>query len=224
MREMDIRNHLVNIRTNKEITDWKLIETDELLEGYAIVPFVPKDLNVQDCNDFRTREIAAHAKKLDPVGVNSLAHGTLPRILVVQERWFNATHQDSNFSPQEKQSAINEYMQLKDLLKTFLDADLERNINGEPTIFGFPLGQANLSDGQKVLIQLCLAIHCQQKSLDDLILFLDEPENHLHPSVIIETIARIINKTPHGQIWISTHSIPLLSPFHPSPIWFMVVG
>jgi predicted ATPase len=78
-------------------------------------------------------------------------------------------------------------------------------------LFGFPLGQSNLSDGQKILLQLCLAIHCQQESLEDLVLFLDEPENHLHPSVIIETIERIKEEVSNGQIWISTHSIPLLS-------------
>jgi len=83
------------------------------------------------------------------------------------------------------------------------------------------LGKSNLSDGQKILLQLCLAIHCQEESLDDLILFLDEPENHLHPSVLIQTINKLIERTKNGQIWISTHSIPLLSSFDPSSIWFL---
>ena len=40
----------------------------------------------------------------------------------------------------------------------------------------------------KYIFQFSLAIYSQETALKDLILILDEPENHLHPSVIIETI------------------------------------
>jgi len=83
------------------------------------------------------------------------------------------------------------------------------------------MGQSNLSDGQKILLQFCLAIYSQEESLKDLILVLDEPENHLHPSVIIETIEKILKCVINGQIWIATHSIPLLAHFDPSLIWYV---
>jgi len=140
---------------------------------------------------------------------------------VIQDRWFNATRQDASFHEKDIGLAIKDYEKLKNLIALFLNTNVERTINGEPTLFGFPLGQSNLSDGQKILLQLCLAIHCQQESLDELILFLDEPENHLHPSVIIEIIERIIKRNSNGQIWISTHSIPLLSYFDPVSIWYL---
>lgn len=216
-----IKQYENNIANYKKQLAWKLIETDIPYENHSIVPFIPKNLDIKDCNNFRKNEIDSYSKQIDQVGVNSLANGTFARIQTTQERWFNATHQDSNVPDDEKHKAIEDYNKLKELIKLFLDTELERNINGEPTLFGFPLGQSNLSDGQKVLIQLCLAIHCQQKSLNDIILFLDEPENHLHPSVIIETIERIKSKNPNGQIWIATHSIPLLSYFDPSSIWFI---
>jgi hypothetical protein len=66
-----------------------------------------------------------------------------------------------------------------------------------------------------------MAIYSQETALKDLILVLDEPENHLHPSVIIETIERIQNCVSNGQIWIATHSIPLLAHFDPSLIWYV---
>lgn len=50
---------------------------------------------------------------------------------------------------------------------------------------------------------------------------MDEPENHLHSSVIIETIDRITKSVSNGQIWIATHSIPLLAHFDPSLIWYV---
>jgi len=217
----NINSHLTEIANREKILSWKLIETDENREEYTVIPFVPKSLELKDCNAFRKAEILAHAKSVDNVGVNQLANGTFCRIQVVQDRWFNATHQESSLSQEEKDTAVCEYGNLKDLIKTFLNTNIERSIDGEPTLFSFPLGQSNLSDGQKVLLQLCLAIHCQQRTLDDIVLFLDEPENHLHPSVIIQTIERIKEKTPNGQIWISTHSIPLLSYFDPSNIWFV---
>jgi len=210
-----------NIKQYNDQLSWKLIDTDIQYENYSIVPFVPKNLEIKDCNNFKKSEIDNYSKQIDNLGVNSLTNGTFARIQTTQGRWFNATHQDSNIPNEEKQKAIDDYNKLKELIKIYLDTDLERNIDGEPTLFGFPLGQSNLSDGQKVLIQLCVAIHCQQNSLDDIVIFLDEPENHLHPSVIIETIERIISKNPNGQIWIATHSIPLLSYFDPSAIWFV---
>jgi hypothetical protein len=53
---------------------------------------------------------------------------------------------------------------------------------------------------------------------------MDEPENHLHPSVIINTIERIRKCVTNGQIWIATHSIPLLAHFDPSFIWYVENG
>ena len=86
------------------------------------------------------------------------------------------------------------------------------------------MGQSNLSDGQKILLQFCLALYSQEASLKDLILVLDEPENHLHPSVIIETIERILTCVTNGQVWIATHSVPLLAHFDPSKLWFVEGG
>lgn len=222
--ENDLKSYKSELKKIMEIFNWDLIETDTIEDSYTIVPFIPKSLDLKDSDDFNRNQVKINAKNVDLVGVDSLAKGTFARIQLVQERFFNATHQNSNVPQIEKDEVIDEYERLKQLIHIFLNTELDRNIDSEPTIFGFPLGQSNLSDGQKVLIQLCLAIHCQSKALDKLILFLDEPENHLHPSVIIETIERVIKYIPNGQIWISTHSIPLLASFDPSNIWFMEDG
>jgi len=219
--QKNIDRYKTEINKCEQIINWKLIETDVIHQKYSIIPFVPKSTEITDCNSFRKSEMITSAKNIDQVGVSNLAQGTFARIQVIQDRWFNATHQESTLSQEEKDNAIADFEKLKDLTKLFLNTDIERSIDGEPTLFGFPLGQSNLSDGQKILLQMCLAIHCQEESLDDLILFLDEPENHLHSSVIIQTIERIIERTKNGQIWISTHSIPLLSYFDPTNIWYI---
>jgi hypothetical protein len=53
---------------------------------------------------------------------------------------------------------------------------------------------------------------------------MDEPENHLHPSILVELIEKIRTYNQKGQIWIATHSIPLISYFDPQDIWYMEDG
>lgn len=209
------------ISNSNKILDWNLVETSENSDNYSFVRFVPKSLDLQDCNTFPKSQIISFASIVDKVGVNSLPQGTYAKIQVIQNRWFNSTHQHSNAASEEREQAVKDYERLKDIIRIFLGTEITRTINDEATLFGFPLGQSNLSDGQKILLQFCLAIYSQQASLSDLILILDEPENHLHPSVIIETIERILTCVSNGQVWIATHSIPLLAHFDPSLLWYV---
>lgn len=215
---VDAENALNNCQLDQ---NWHFIETDVQSEIYSFVRFVPKRLDLQDCNLFPKNQIISHASTVDNVGIESLPQGTFAKIQVIQDRWFNATHQNSQVSQDEKEKAIKDYERLQYIIEIFLNSKITRTINDEATLFGFPMGQSNLSDGQKILLQFCLAIYSQEQSLKELILVLDEPENHLHPSVIKETIERIQNCVTNGQIWIATHSIPLLAHFDPSKIWFV---
>lgn len=208
----------------KNVLGWNYIETNYLAKNYKIIPFIPKSLDLVDSSELSKNLMRTKAKDIDSVGINFLAEGTFARIQAIQEKYFIVSHQDATFPAQVISAAKKDYNNLCELIKIFLNTDLGRNQNGDPLIFNLPLGRSKLSDGQKVLIQLCLAIHCQNKSLDELILFLDEPENHLHPSVIIETIEKIISLIPNGQIWIATHSIPLLASLNSNNIWYVEEG
>lgn len=201
--------------------NWNQIETSELNEKYSAVRFVPKRLDLKDCNSFPKNQIITYATDINSVGIDNLPQGTFAKIQVIQDKWFNSTHQHSQASKEEQESAIADYEKLKQIIDIFLNTPIGRTINDEATLFGFPMGQSNLSDGQKILLQFCLAIYSQETALNDLILILDEPENHLHPSIIIETIERIQKCVSNGQIWIATHSIPLLAHFDPSLIWYV---
>lgn len=224
----DILNHTNALDSSKQQIkhlelqlDWKQIETSELTESFSSVRFVPKSLDLKDCNSFPKNQIISYATNINLVGIDNLPEGTFAKIQVIQDRWFNSTHQHSQASKDEQESAIADYEKLKQIIDIFLNTSIGRTINDEATLFGFPMGQSNLSDGQKILLQFCLAIYSQETALNDLILILDEPENHLHPSVIIETIERIQKCVSNGQVWIATHSIPLLAHFDPSLIWYV---
>lgn len=200
---------------------WSLIKTDMATDEYSFVHFVPKHLDLQDCNSFGKSQLTESAAIIDKIGVDSLPRGVFAKIQVIQDRWFNATHQNTQISLEEKETAVADYEKLETIVGTFLATKILRTIDGEATLFGFPMGKSNLSDGQKILLQFCLAIYSQEQSLKDLILVLDEPENHLHPSVIIDTIEKIQSCAVDGQLWIATHSIPLLAHFDPKLIWYV---
>lgn len=203
---------------------WNYIETDAEAEKYIAIPFVPKNLNIRDCSNDGSNNLQSIADTASNIGVNNLHESSFAKIQVIQNRWFSVTHPMSTVSAEEKKEAIEEYTRLKEIIRIFLNSEVDRNINDQATLFGFPLGQANLSDGQKIILQYCIALHSQGISLKEHILLLDEPDNHLHPSIIIEMIERIISYNPDGQIWIATHSIPLLSYFDPQCIWYLEQG
>jgi len=74
------------------------------------------------------------------------------------------------------------------------------------------------------LLQFCVAIHAQADRLSELIVLMDEPENHLHPGAMLDAIEAIRPALSNGQLWIATHSIPLLAAFEPDDIWWMEEG
>lgn len=219
--EKTIENFRNQINNYEKTLNWNSIQTNELDEKYSSVYFVPKKLELSDCSTYPKNQMLQFANSVNQVGVAALPQGTFAKIQVIQDRWFSSTHQHSQIPDEEKKQAIKDYEKLNELIGIFLNTTIGRTIDDEATLFGFPLGQSKLSDGQKVLLQFCMAIYSQETALKDLILILDEPENHLHPSVIIETIDRIQKCNSNGQIWIATHSIPLLAHFDPSLIWYV---
>lgn len=197
------------------------IETVELQDVYSYVHFVPKQLTLQDCSNFSKKQMISLSTQMESVGVGNLPQCSFSKIQLILDNWVSATHQNSKLHESQKQVAIKNYEKLKELISIFLDTTLDRTTTDEATLFGFQLGESRLSDGQSILLQYCMAIYSQEIALKDLILVLDEPENHLHPSVIIEVIERIRKCVTNGQIWIITHSIPLLAHFDPSHIWYV---
>lgn len=223
MYEQTISRIDKNISEREPIQNWNLIETSELSDNYNTLKFVPKKLILSNSDSYTKNQLKDNASRKD-LGMDYLPQSTFATIQYVQNRWFEATHQNSSINTDEKTKSIRDYNKLKENIQIFLNTTLDRSTDGDATLFGFPLGDAKLSDGQKILIQFCIALYNQQVSIHDFILFLDEPENHLHPAAIIETIDRIRDCIPNGQIWIATHSINLLAHFDPSSIWFVENG
>lgn len=221
--ESEIEGLKNTIEIVQQQIDWNSIETDILGDLYTCVKFVPKSQYLINPSDYSKSQLIEKAQAGN-IGVELLHETVFAKIQHIQDKYYNVTHPNTHTTLEEKQKAITDYEKLQNLIRIFFGTEITRTINDEATLYGFPLGQSNLSDGQKVLMQFCMALYSQELELKDLILVMDEPENHLHPSVIIETIERISAAVTNGQIWIVTHSIPLLAHFDPSNIWFVEKG
>lgn len=223
-QKMAVQEATFNYRQEMYTSNWSFLETDYYVANFNCINFVPFNSSLNNPSLASLDQLLRSNREAKMPGMNNISQNALAVIQIVQNRWFSATHQLSTATNEEKTSANDDYEKLKNIINIFLNTDIDRNLDGEATLFGLPIGKANLSHGQTILLQFCVAIYSQEAELKDLILILDEPENHLHPSVIIEIIDRIQEVVTNGQIWIATHSIPLLAHFDPSLIWYVENG
>jgi hypothetical protein len=183
----------------------------ELVNSSLPVHFVSKDPNLWNPADSNRAQIRQFASQAEYPGMDGVAQATLSYIEIVQKHWWNVTHQNNREDLSTVKEKIESYELLRELIHTVLGVTLDRDLDDNPTLFNKPIFWAELSDGQKLLLQWCTALHAQGNKLSELILLMDEPENHLHPESMISTIERIIEANDKGQIWIATHSVPLIA-------------
>ncbi len=200
------------------------ITLDDNQQNVAVIDFVPNRIELEDWANQNKQSWEQKATQAKNPGVANLFQTSIPLIQKVMEIWFNTTHPMAEISDEDKESALKDYQRLQDIVKSFLSTEIGWNKDGYSTIFNKPIARAQLSAGQRVLLQLCVAIFAQGGSLENYIIFMDEPENHLHPSAVIDLLDTIKEHNPNGQIWIATHSIPLLSHFDSSSLWFVENG
>lgn len=237
--ENNIKNWQQQIENQpKQKEEWEkgISKLEELLEipipivlednqqNVAVVDFVPNKIELEDWTNQTEQQWMQKASHATTIGVANLHQSTIPLIQKVTRTWFNSTHPSIIISQKEKDIATADYERLQSIIQSFIGTTIDVDQNGHSTLFGKPIAQTQLSAGQRVLLQLCVAIFAQGGSLENYIIFMDEPENHLHPSAVIDLLDAIKEHNPNGQIWIATHSIPLLSHFDSSSLWFVENG
>lgn len=219
-----IQNSKQSLTISEEKLSWNLLQTDSEYNSYKGIPYVPGNGGLRNPNNENRGAIRNLAAKAHETGIINIANSALCKIQDLQDKWYEVTHQNSNAEQEEKDKVMHEYSQLKSIIEKFLNTELKRDISGDATIFGLKIGNAMLSDGQQALLKYAVAIHSHGASLDNIVLFMDEPEMSLHPSAIIEIIDKIIECIPNGQVWVATHSVPLLAHFDTNCIWFVENG
>jgi len=196
---------------NISYTDNKgsLIEEDVVITGLSISNYSHSDLPLQPASDFPPYVIN--------VSKNNLQDPKCNFGQTAQEALLYLTRL-SRYEHDEMQIFNEQYC------KPLLGYPLECGERNEPLLFGYPISELSkkpLSPGQKYLLRLCVALNCNVIPKDG-ILFLDEPETHLHPKVLLNLFDKLKNMVNLGQIWIATHSIELISHFWHSDVWYMI--
>jgi ABC-type branched-subunit amino acid transport system ATPase component len=183
----------------------------DVTQFFGIFNFVSKLIRLSDPAQMTKTALVQTANNAVILGTDHLADCTLAHIQHIQNLWWNSHHQWSRAENSNRNQMLQSYELLNELIEVLIGESLDRDSDDNATLFSKPIAQAQLSDGQIALLQWCTALHAQGKELSELILLMDEPENHLHPESMIETLDRIIAANKNGQIWIATHSVPLIA-------------
>ena len=129
--------------------------------------------------------------------------------------------------PESAESIANDIAALEAVIAALLGTKVDVDESGNVFLFDRHTTKDTHSAGQLILIQLAVALWKQGSRLDGELIFLDEPEVHLHPKVLIEVIDRLRAANPTGQLWIATHSIPLIAHLantDPNCLWYVENG
>lgn len=196
-----------------------------------VINFVPKVNQISDQSGFPDATKEQFAGAMGELGFNDPANRTAAYVHMTFKRAFDASHQDAEgVSPEEIEELRMAKNRLTATITSLLGIDSKPHFNARMnrvSIFGRGDYHTSLSDGQRILLHLAVAIDAQEGSLASSILFLDEPETHLHPAALIEVVDRIVAATPTGQVWIATHCVPLIAHLcdrEPDCVWYAESG
>jgi energy-coupling factor transporter ATP-binding protein EcfA2 len=203
---------------------WESVSITGMHTQTCVHRFTPLNFELKDSRSLSRSNWTDAAKSLETLGVDSLAEGTLAYIERVLQRWLYTTHPHFNADPGACAIATESKERLASLIQDIMGTDLGFDSQLHPTLFERPIPEARLSLGQNGLLQMAVALHAQETRLDGMVLLLDEPECHLHPVATIELIERLRKANPSGQLWIATHSVPVLAAMPPDSIWFVKDG
>lgn len=178
------------------------------------VEVVPTQTHLRSDGDFNKRDNRNKAEQAENPHTSKFFENAVPYIVRVLELHFRATHPEGDFTESKRADAMQGEERLQALVEALLGTRLTLNQDGDAIIFGKPIAEARLSKGQSVLLQVCVKIHAQTGGLSNNILLLDEPETHLHPAACIDFITRLRQVASDSQIWVATHSLPIISHFY----------
>lgn len=233
-------DEMIHLKAEEQQEPFKLTAVENsVLTGVKdkIIEFVPKSTVLTDPQKKNKTEILNQHSCIASTTMENIEDAALAYIQVEAEKYIAVTHpiiklsQSGHSGPNIiqtikhlKEKIIDSFRELDALIFKFLGTTITLNEKLEAMIFNMPLGKAKLSQGQSILLQLCVKIHAQGGSIGSSIIILDEPENHLHPDVLLKIIDIITKNIGDGQLWIATHSIHVLAHFDPTEIFFVEDG
>ncbi|HUQ02145.1 MAG TPA: AAA family ATPase [Kofleriaceae bacterium] len=142
---------------------------------------------------------------------------------------WNATHPDVAHAV--KKAASGRAQRFCELVESLLGGPLdwvvtEDTLEPRPLFRGMRFEPNKLSPGERVLLDWAVVLHLRDEAnLGGRVVLIDEPEQHLHPDVCWKAIGRLREELgPDGQLWIATHSLPLVAQAEPTDLFFVEGG
>jgi len=184
----------------------------DLQNNFKVVNFVPSNFNFTKSDMTRGQLQTIGNQQFSP-GMDSVYSQVLPYIQYIDSQFVYAHNPVSAMTKEERDYIICKHEKLNEYIKRFLGTKIDRDSEQNATLFDRKLDDMVhiLSNGQKINLQLAFALFSQSESLENLVILLDEPENHLHPSALYEMITELRKHTANSQMFISTHSLGLVS-------------
>lgn len=220
LKKNQLEQDIINLENDLKI---EVLEFEDGLPKSEIFEFIPKKVELTTPDNLTKKELKDSLLSESKIRIDNLSERACGKIQALQD-FSIGNPQNISFSESEailRNEYTEKYKRIEGMIMQFLNTELGRDIFGDTLIFKKPFIDANLSEGQRVLLQLCVALNENEISLQDAILVLDEPENHLHPKILIDVLEKVMTLNTKGQIWIATHSIPLIAHFDPSSLWLM---
>lgn len=187
------------INENDSNTETEL--TKEIAQNFNIINYSHFDAKLQGPENFSPYVIHQAKNKLKNCNYEETALNSLLFLKDLCEGY----SEDSNESNGYK--GLIEFIEFAKKLE--LDFSWDQNTKSL-NIFGRNFDDARLSPGQ--LYALRIAVACKSHKANENIAFLlDEPETHLHPSLLIKIINQLMQHFKNAQFFIATHSLPLIS-------------
>lgn len=190
-----------------DTTDGKWLHTALISYRPHVIPADPSSLPSREI-DQRLTQISSG----DYMAVASGLHVFLDRMAHLL---WNGTHPQAGAVPAigENYAVARRFNALlQELLGTTVEPRIARNADVVPYLFDRPFQQDALSVGQRVLLCWAILLFQQAGHYIRTVVMIDEPEVYLHPDACaraIDKLQRLLGKD--GQIWIATHSLPLIA-------------
>lgn len=221
--DINFRNQRLKQNTS-QISFSNLIITSDENRKPVVINYLLREINLEDSRNFPTANQRTARQRIgSSFSTDGLGEG-LKAIHALLEENIHANSSASEISEINRDQIKEDCSRLKDLFREILGTELGYSFEQGPTLFGKPIMESNLSEGQTLLLKVVISLFFQNGTADDLIILFDEPETHLHPFAVTQMIDKIRAACPNAQLWIATHSLHVLAHFEDTDIWFVKDG
>ncbi|MFY0581554.1 AAA family ATPase [Cystobacter fuscus] len=172
---------------------------------------------VTDPNEAPPRQVEQQANANTTGGFEAAASSVLAYFHEAARAMYDSEHPRHKNSEAVKRR-LDDALAFNRVLRAFFSAEIELGMdaNGKPVsnFRGRLFRPQELSEGEQILVIWTILLHRQKEWLRGAQVLIDEPENHLHPDACIRALEALRSDDilgPEGQIWLATHSIPLIA-------------